>query len=169
MQGVIKGVQYCQIERTEQVNNRIYSRNLASGPLQPQFSMRPVSTKYDLMMIGDRRIPSTEPVMRTKTFDVATTFNPGTAQAPWSGFSSKINTESTLRNQFFALQKCEQREYVPSSASDLYSVTVEGRQEPTTHPALFVEPAFDNFNPNCLNTGYQNFGNCTRQQIKNTI
>ena len=40
-------------------------------------------------------------------------------QAPWYGFTANINAESSLRNQFFALQDCDQGKYIPSTTSDL--------------------------------------------------
>ena len=52
------------------------------------------------------------PIKCEPIFNPANTFNPGTANAPWSGFSTNINTESQLRNQFFALQRNDQAEYI---------------------------------------------------------
>jgi hypothetical protein len=125
--GVVNGVYFCGMERTEQLSQRMAERNIPSAPLQPQFSIRPVSTKYDMMPIFDRRPKAKVPIKRQPTYDVGTTFNPGSSQAPWSGFASNINKESQLRNQFFALQRCEQPNYVPSTTSDMYQMQVTGR------------------------------------------
>ena len=139
MEGVTNGVYLCQQERTEALNRRLYSRNIPSSPLQPLFSMRPVPTKYTLMPLVDERKPATVPINRYPTYHTYDVFNPGTAQAPWSGFATGINTESTLRNQFFALQKCDQAKYIPGSYSELYNSTVpysdDGLQ---AFPDLFV-------------------------------
>ena len=164
--GVIDGAYYsCHSERTEELSERIAARNIPSSPLQPQFSMRPVSTKYSIMPILDQRPKAQVPLLTRPTYNVETTFNPGTAQAPWSGFATNINEESKLRNQFFALQKCEQSNYVPSSTSDMYQVTVSGRKEEQPFPRLFEAQQFAPFDPNTCGVGYNFFDNCTRQQL----
>ena len=104
--GIVDGVYYCGINRTQELNSRIAERNIPSSYLQPQFSMRPVSTKYALLPIVDRRAKSSVPIKTTTTYNPKVTFNPGTAVAPWSGFVSNINKESELRNMYFALQRC---------------------------------------------------------------
>ena len=183
MYGVVKGTYFCGMERTEELNDRISDRNIPSASLEPQFSMRPVSTKYSIMPIVNPSPPVSVPIKSEPVYNTANVFNPGTAQAPWSGFASQINEESKLRNQFFALQKCEQSEFVPSSNSDLYNsnvpvpvpVPVSGSasapaencvQQP--FPGLFQEQTFGNFNPNTCSVGKNFFDNCTRQQLKQT-
>ena len=169
MYGVVEGAQFTNQRRSAELNERISVRNLPSAPLQQHFSIRPVSTKYDMMSIIDRRAKPSVPIQRVPTHNVATNFNPGTAQAPWEGFASNINDESTLRNQFFAIQNCEQAVYVPSSKSDLYEVKVGGRQEMQPHNGLFEEPDLAPFNPNpdMANVGHNMFHNNTREQVKN--
>ena len=176
MEGVVNGVYYCQQSRTEELSKRMYMRNVPSSTLQPQFSIRPVSTKYDCMSILDRRASTQVPIMKQPIYNINKTFNPGNAQAPWGGFASNINEESKLRNQFFALQKCEQANYVPSTNSDMYKVTVGGRKEECVFPSLvesgstalgsiYVNPHLAPFNPNKLNMGKKLFNNHTRQQV----
>ena len=169
MFGVIDGAYYtCQLERTEELSKRISDRNVPSSPLQPQFSMRPASTKYSIMPILDQRANASVPIMTHPTYSVEKTFNPGTAQAPWSGFASNINDESKLRNQFFALQRCEQPNYIPSTNSDMYQVTVAGRHEQQPFPGLFEQQLFAQFDPNTCGVGQNLFDNCTRQQLLST-
>jgi hypothetical protein len=155
------------IERLEDINERISERNLPSSFLQQQFSSRPVSTKYSIMPILDTRAPATVPIIYRQPYHTSSTFNPGTS-SPFIGFSSHINEESRLRNQFFALQRCEQSEYVPSSNSDMYMVRVSGgeRSEPHLFPRLFEEPEMEAFNPNTMNVGRNFFENNTRVQMK---
>lgn len=155
------------INRLEDINERISERNLPSSFLQQQFSMRPVSTKYAMMPILDTRVKATVPIIHKEPYNIGSTFNPGTS-APFAGFSSRVNDESRLRNQFFALQKCEQSEYVPSSNSDMYMVRVTGgeRKEPQLFPGLFEEPEMEAFNPNTANIGKNFFENNTRIQLK---
>jgi hypothetical protein len=99
-------------------------------------------------------------------FNPETTFNPGTAQAPWSGFYSNINTESILRNQFFALQNCEQAEYVPSSKSDLFNVHVPENYVEQPYPDLFIRQQFCPHNPNEHNLANKFFNNSTRHDVR---
>lgn len=165
MYGVINGVYYCNMARSEELNSRISSRNIPSGPLQPQLSLRSVSTKYAHLPVMDRRAKPTVEIERLPTYNVTKTFNPGNAQAPWSGFAANVNVESTLRNQFFALQKCEQSNFVPPSTSDLYQVTVDaGKPMHQPFPQLFQEQNFEQFNPNECGVGKNLWGNFTRQQ-----
>ena len=72
------------------------------------------------------------------------TFNPGNATAPWSGYASKVNVESELKNQIFALQHCNQSEFVPKSSSDLYTSFPCGTSKPVqmNHPLLFEKQTF---------------------------
>lgn len=160
---------YCNIESDEELNKRILERNKPSAPLQPQFSFRPISTKYSFLPIVDHRAPATVPIIRRPTYNVGNVFNPGTAQSPWSGFASNINKESSLRNQFFALQNCEQSQFVPSSESDLYNYRIsDGSVENQPFPGLFTEQTFETFNPNTCNLGKEFFNNFTREQLHNS-
>jgi len=168
MYGVVNGYFRCNNDRVDDLNNRISERNIPSKSLQPQYSIRPVATKYGYMQVLDQYKKPTIPLNNYKSYSPSTTFNPGNAQAPWSGFSNNINTESTLRNQFFALQKCEQSEFVPQSNSDLYKTTVDYKPVEQTHPLLFNKPEFAPFNPNKLDVGNNLFNNFTRYDIKNS-
>ena len=167
MFGVVNKLYLCNQERSRELNDRITVRNVPSAPLQPQYSMRPVLSKYSIMPILDQRATPTVAMGEYPRFNPETTFNPGNAQAPWSGFSSNINTESTLRNQFFALQNCEQAEYVPSSKSDLYNVRVPENYVKQPFPDLFNRQQFCPHNPNEHNIANKFFNNSTRTDVKN--
>jgi hypothetical protein len=168
MYGVVRGLISCGSERTQDLSDRISARNVPSSYLQPQIDMRPVSTKYAIMPILDRRARATEPIVIPPTYNITQTFNPGTANAPWSGFPTHINDESKLRNQFFALQKGDQAVYVPSTSSDLYIGIVDSIVVDQPFPGLFAESEFSEFNPNVCNLGNEVFDNCTRVQLRNT-
>ena len=169
MYGVVNGVMICQEERTEELNNRLYNRNIPSQALQPEYSLRPVSTKYALLPIVDQRVKPTVPLKSYPVYNTKQVFNPGTAEAPWSGFAVNVNTESKLRNQFFALQKCEQSEYIPSSDSSLFvPYKPMSTNEKQLYPDLFDKPDFEPFNPNTLNIGGKILNNNTRVQMLNT-
>ena len=47
-----------------------------------------------MMPIFDRRPKPSVEIKSEPVFDNNIIFNPGTAQAPWQGFSANINTES---------------------------------------------------------------------------
>ena len=165
----MKGVYYCNVganDREQQLNERIASRNVPSSTLQPQFSLRPVSTKYSLLPILDRRAIATEKIRSLPTYNINNTFNPGTAQAPNSGFSSKINDESELKNLFFALQNSDQAKYIPSTSSDMYINKVSSNPIEQPFPGLFDKPDLGTFNPNPSNLGGDIFNNNTRCQLK---
>jgi hypothetical protein len=166
--GVIYGGYICNLERTEELNNRIYDRNIPSHQLQTNFGIRSISTKYDYLPIFDKYKPSATPIIRQPIYNPENTFNPGNDFGPWSGYASNVNNESKLRNQFFAHQRgAPQATYIPSSTSDMYQVKAVGRYEEQPYPELFASQHFDTFNPNTHNLGYNIFDNCTRQQIKN--
>lgn len=155
-------------QRTEELNDRMYTRNIPTGSLQTQYGIRPVSTKYAMMPILDRRAIPTVPLKQTPVYNTQTTFNPGNAAGPWSGFASCINDESTLRNQFFALQRgAGQACYIPPKNSDMYEAHV-----PITNrvvqpfPDLFEKQVFEKFNPSHENMGSEFFNNHSRCQLK---
>lgn len=154
--------------RQHQQNVQLYERNVPSAPLQAYLEVRPVATKYSYFPIVDPRKPISVPMKQLPTYNVHTVFNPGSAEGPWSGFASNVNTESVLRNQVFALQKCSQATYVPSSKSDLYDYSFQPRQTHQPHNMLFAESHFNCFNPNPDNSkvGYSLFFNSTRSQMK---
>ena len=88
--GVVDGVYQCNLDRSNELNERIYERNVPSSTLQPQFGIRPVATKYEILPIFDRRMPPTVPIKHELPYNIQSTFNPGTSQAPWSGFAGNI-------------------------------------------------------------------------------
>jgi hypothetical protein len=150
-----------------ETNSRIYDRNIPSQVLQPYFTPRSVSTKYSIMPIVDPRKEMSVQTLTYPTYNTNRIFNPGNAQSPWSGYSSNVNKESELRNQIYALQKCSQAVYVPSSGSDLYEYDIIPRNM-INNPfsELFREEKFDAFNPNPENLAHGLFLNSTRTQVK---
>jgi hypothetical protein len=167
-----QGFRECSSQITNSINTRIYDRNIPSQMLQPYLSVRPVMTKYSIMPIVDPRTPITAPLTVQPIYNVHDVFNPGNAQAPWSGFATNINTESELRNQIYALQKCSQAVYVPNSNSDLYNYSFKTNMSEgnnyNQHNLLFKQENFDSFNPNPDPNvvGSYMFSNPTRAQVK---
>jgi hypothetical protein len=154
----------------DETNTRIYDRNLPSQMLQPYLNVRPVMTKYSLMPIVDPRKQIATKLEQVPRFNPNATFNPGNTKSPWSGFASSVNVESELRNQVFALQKCSQSVYVPTSKSDLYNFSFKPTSSvvPMTHSLLFQQTTFDSFDPNPDSkiVGSGIFNNSTRTQVK---
>jgi hypothetical protein len=158
----------CVSDIHKQTNERIYDRNIPSQMLQPYIDVRPVMTKYSYFPIVDPRKSVSVPLQQMPSFDTRNVFNPGNTRSPWSGFATNINTESDLRNQLYALQKCSQSVYVPQSNSDLYAYSFQTPTQPTPHSLLFETETFESFNPNPSpeRCGYGMFNNNTRVQVK---
>ena len=164
---VFETLNICNVEHDNELNLRLSSRNEPSQPLQPQFSFRPVSTKYALLPIVDKVVHSKVPLDKYPIYQPGQVFNPGNDVAPWSGFAINVDVESTLRSQVMALQRNEQSVYIPSSDSDMYVNEVSGRQEQQPFPSLFQQAPFHSFNPNTCNVGKDIFHNSTREQRLN--
>jgi len=115
-------------QQNDETNNRIYTRNIPQQMLQPYLDIKPTSTtRCSVFPITDNRIPNAQVYPE---YHPATTFNPGNRKAPWSGFSSRINDESILRNQIHPLQRSNaETTYVPSSKSDLYVPLVDNTED----------------------------------------
>lgn len=167
MFGVVKGVHYCNQYRVDELNDRIYDRNLPSQPLQMTFDPRPVRTRQVLFPVVDCYMPSATPIKVEPTYNTMSQFNPGTS-APFSGYASSIDQDSRVKDMFMSRQKwTAQTKFVPSSKSDLY---VEPSFQPTqqqTHTLLFKQEHFAPFNPNRCGMGDGVLYNHTRQQVKN--
>jgi hypothetical protein len=169
MHGVMKGVAYCNQERLNQLNNRIYDRNIPSQQLQMVFDPRSVDTRRSVFPALDCRTPSNVPIIHQQTFDIRKQFNPG-SNAPFSGYANYIDEDSRVKDMFMARQKWNaQSKYIPSSKSDLFVERPITNSNPVqqTHPMLFKEENFAPFNPNPCNMGYELLYNHTRQQVKN--
>lgn len=158
----------CNSQYQEQTNRRIYDRNIPSEMLQPYIDVRPVLTKYSYFPIVDPRKELKVPMEQMPTYNVHKVFNPGNTTSPWSGFASNINKESELRNQIYALQKCSQSVYAPTSNSDLYQYKFKTEKQPNPHELLFQKENFPQFNPNPEPEilGASAFNNSTRTQIR---
>ena len=152
----------------QETNTRIYDRNIPSQMLQPYLDVRPVMTKYSYFPIVDPRKNVNVPLNVQPTFNSHAVFNPGNTQSPWSGFASNVNLESELRNQIYALLKCSQSVYVPSSKSDLYNYSFTPKPTQQTHSLLFQNQSFHQFNPNPDSkiVGVSMFMNPTRVQVR---
>jgi hypothetical protein len=175
MFGVAKGVSICNVERLQQLNDRLYNRNLPSHTLQASFDPRAVKTRQVLFPVLDCYKPSNTPIRVEGQYNSTAQFNPGSS-APYSGWASNIDNESRVKSLFRTTQKwTPQNEYVPGSQSDLY-ITNKNVKETSPQETqrilgmrdiLFKTEQFDDFNPNKCGLGGDRFNNHTRQQLKN--
>lgn len=170
--GVHEGVQYGQNERTEELNRRMEMRNYSDSPLAPNFDPRSVSTRYTKFGIADKRPESNTTRLNYPVYNQNANFNPGNTRAPVSGYFANVETENSLRNQYFALQHgASQGQYIPGSTSDLYKTTVVSRPSIQPYPMLFKENNFSQApHPNVMDStiGNDNFFNHTRTQLRNS-
>jgi hypothetical protein len=173
--GLPQYLYYGQFDRVDELNSRILERDVPDKPLAPNFSPRPVTTKYSLFPMLDARMPATVPIEPNYNYNLSTTFTPPVMKrGPVSGFINHVNVESELRNQGTSLQKgADQGVYVPSSNSDLYKVYVPSRPSEQPHPELFRKEQFDaRIHPNIANApqiGIDRFNNNTRVQLRNIV
>ena len=159
---MISSPNYIQINNlndVEELNNRLFSRNVPSANNLKQtpitaLSFRPTPTKYQTLETSmNNNISSISNISSVHLFN--------------------INDESYLQNRFFALQKCPQAYYIPDSTSELYNYEVEQNIKPDNvlnrFPDLFREQNFGYFNPNphSATVGNTIFNNHTRNQMKN--
>lgn len=152
------------------IGNNIYERVIPSHEMQMNFGFRPIMSKYATMPILDNRIVSEVNINKEAIYNSETVFYPGTSKPHFNGFASNIDNESTLRNQFFALQKGDKHLYVPNSNSDLYenNLDIKNHNLNLDNLILFKKEQFQDFNPNISNKiGYNIFNNSTRVQLKN--
>ena len=152
------------------IGNNIYERVVPSQEMQMNFGFRPIMSKYATMPILDNRLVSEVNINKEPIYNSETVFYPGTSKPHFNGFASNIDNESTLRNQFFALQKGDKHLYVPNSNSDLYenNLDIKNHNLNLDNLILFKKEQFQDFNPNISNKiGYNIFNNSTRVQLKN--
>ena len=167
----VPGILYGQNARTDELNARLFGRYFPDAPLAPNFDPRPISTKYAYLPIIDRRkdpIVPIEKYLDHSPESVEGNFYCGTDKAPSDGFFRNVDTESTLRSQFFALQRdAGQSVYIPGTESDMYRTTAVGRQETQTHPNLFTKESHRSSNTEHLaKIGKKMFYNGTRDQMR---
>jgi hypothetical protein len=172
--GLPKYLYHGQHDRTDELNSRILERNVSDQPLEPNFSPRPVITRYSHYPMIDSRKPSTVPITPKYDYSLENNFTPPVMKkGPPSGFINNIQKESHLRNQIHALSKGDDiNAYIPSSDSDLYKVRITSFKTEQPYPGLFNKPTFSQEqHPNVIGSssiiGKDLFNNSTRVQLRN--
>lgn len=167
VRGLPKYLYNGQDERVEELNDRIYDRNYITQPLEVNYTPRSVPTKYAHFSIVEKKHPiSTIKPQYLPTYSVEKQFVPG--RGPVSGYFANINTENSLRNQNFALQRDGKSTYIPSSNSDLYKNYIISRPSHQPFPRLFEKYTFESTPSPLENTavGANLFFNDTRAQLR---
>tara|TARA_B100000886_G_scaffold220664_2_gene153375 strand:- start:13116 stop:13664 length:549 start_codon:yes stop_codon:yes gene_type:complete len=162
MYGVVDKLYVHNDSRVEELNNRISDRNISIRPVSSLLSVRATPTKYEKMPIVNMRSKANVQCPHVLPYDINKQFFPGNTKSPYEGYN--VNTETILRNQTFALQKCEQSAYVPSSTSDLYAKTVPQKLYTGTYRSMFHKPDLQPKDVNPENLGEFFFNNHTREQ-----
>jgi hypothetical protein len=161
-------IQYQNLERLQEIDERVLSRFVPDRPLPPNFSPRPAMTKYALFPMLDNRMPATVAIQ--PNFCSAAGSGPMMERGPVAGFQCKVDIETELRNQVYALQKnVDQTAYVPSSTSTLFQVKAVGglgTGENALHPLLFQQFAFEPTLPVLDGVGDELLHNSTRAQLR---
>lgn len=165
--GLISG----QEERVEELNMRIMERKFPDVDFQPNFSPRPVMTKYTMLQIIDQRQKATVPIQPHLDYFPEVMFHPGNSRAPISGYFNRINVENELRSQTRPLVHCDDisKQYIPSLQSDLYNIKVSSKKTvEQTHPLLFTPFSLQSSATNLEGkpVGNSFFNNHTRTQIR---
>ena len=144
------GIYYGQYDRLDKINTQIYDRNIPIHSRAPNMDARSIPTRNTVYPVHDIRTKYKRP--------------------QYLDDDRQIDTESQLRNQFFALQHgASQGVYIPGSTSDLYNVRVPITENavPQPFPNLFAVPRMTTAPPPMVDRiGAETFQNNTRTQLR---
>ena len=143
-------------ELSNELNQRIYKRNMPLNNLDIAYGIRPQATKY----MRNPMLTVIEPLSNRK-------FNSGEKVGGWSGYAANIQKESILKNQINPIQNNSRTTYIPNMNSELYNQTMPtGQSVDQPFPYLFNSASFSNNSKDSANFSNKLFNNHTRQQIK---
>jgi len=153
----------------QEINNKIYQRNVPSHSLPPNLSVYPVPTKYVKLGVADKHPSQETPHKNYVNYQAHQMFCPTSKNGNYQGYSNHIHLESELRNQFVALQKCDASEYIPNYKSNLYSYsTPSTKKNIQPFEYLFNNDIYMPFQPISTQQKDSLFFNHTRQQLKDS-
>ena len=156
----------CNISYDNELNQKLNKRYFPSQELQPNFDFRPESTKYTHFSTSNNSKQSNEELRPYKKYNTHKVFYTGNDKAPTSFYFDNVDVESTLRSQFFALQRNDKSNYIPSINSDLYnhnSTLTNVPKNLETNRLQFLI----NTNMDPCNLAPNTFNNSTRHNVKN--
>ena len=120
MEGVVNGAYLCNTERTTELSDRMYARNIPSRQLMMTYGPRAVPTRYVMMPVEDCRKTPDVQCLSEPNYSTRINFSPGNS-LPFDGFQNNVDPESKLKNIIFPLQKAGQSKFIPDSKSDLFN------------------------------------------------
>jgi hypothetical protein len=113
-------VYYCQQERTTELSNRIYDRNLPTRKIPATFDPRPEETRHCRFPIQTIRREKDSFNESASNFRLEQDFTPG--KSTFDEFQRHVDDERHLTNSVMARHKgCPDTEWVPNSTSTLYN------------------------------------------------
>ena len=169
MNGVVKGVYICNQQRLDEINDRLYERNLTNAPIKMQYDIRAVPTRYVHMPTVDQYQNVSVGCEQKPIYNTQTMFTPASS-LPFNGYQQNIDVETRLHNTIAPIQACPQSKFIPDSTSDLYNsqyLVKKDKRDYITNQLLFQNQTFSSFNPNTHDIGQKLFHNATRTQIRN--
>jgi hypothetical protein len=161
-------VYFCQMNRTTELSNKLFNRNIPSHQFGPNYFGRPVDTYATLFPMLDGHLPTSVNHGKFPVFDQQKMFNP-CQSSPYNAFAKNIDIETTLRNTIHPLQKAPQSKYIPDTKSDLFHnqyLTQTEKKYNMKNNLLFQKQNFSPFNPNRCNIGHKLFNNHISFQTK---
>ena len=170
--GLPKHLYQGQQDRTDELNYRLLERDVSDKPLAPNFSPRPVLSRYMHFPMIDAHKPANVPIKSNYNYSLSDNFTPPVMKTgPVSGYINNVQDESILRNQIYPLSKGnDTHTYVPSSNSDLYKVEIQSAMSVQPYPGLFKSSSFSqelHANVRDQSTiGMNTFNNNTRTQLR---
>ena len=172
------GISYKNVERLEELNERIYDRIVPERnvKLHTNFDVRSVPTRNCFVFpILDLKT-SSKIVNQGDQYNIEENFAPIQTKGPFINFVQNVDKESHLRNQIYALQHgAEQSVYVPSSKSDLYNTSVPLSSKYVEQPFTRLFERNTNFVTtqsdfvDNLSIGRDTFNNNTKVQLRTNV
>ena len=156
----------------DDINHRMYGRLVPDAHLRPNFDFRSTPTRsvHVFPVMDPRKVPRV-PIRNTiQNGSALGSGTSGPSKGPVQGF--RVNAESELRNQYFALQHgAPQGVYIPRSESDLYQVSLPENSTPVPLPHQYLQPK-DQYSTTGMqqkHIGTQLFHNATQLQMRTSI
>lgn len=157
------------LERTQQLNDRIFKRQYPSQYLESVLRPRSVPTRYvDMPMTVKNEEPlRTEGALSLNDVSPHGVFLAG-GKLPFEGYMSAVDVERRIQNKVYSYKKdAVLSSYIPESKSMMYEYSQPMGVDIQTHRGLFREFVPHERNMNLHGIGGEWFNNPTRQQVKN--
>ena len=86
-------VYYCQLDRNQELSDRMYKRNIPSVQMGASYFSRPVDTYATVFGMVDNHKQATVKKANFSPYSQRYVFNPGSS-APYDGYSRNVDVES---------------------------------------------------------------------------